>query len=175
MARYHPVRPKPKHQQVPTPAAPAQPQPQPDKRLTPAQREALQKRMQSAAETMYKDRGGDEVDASIERCKKLLAIHDRELETLANHDFSQPHRWTISPSIAYRFDKLMHDLMAKREQMQIECMAMVQHAVGEIARDEVADSLCPSKSPDPASEAASKPDTDRQPPKEPADADHIAA
>lgn len=172
MSRFHPVRPRPKHQQVPSPAAPAQPN---HDAPSQAQLEAMHQRVQAAAEALYQERGGAELDASITRCRKLLAIHDRELESLASHDFSQPHRWTVSPSIAFRFDKLLHELLGKREQLQAECLAMVKHAMAEIARAEGDDSLCPPKSPQPAQEAASKPDADRPPPQEPAEARPRAA
>ena len=154
MSRYHSVRPKPKHHSVPTPAAPAQPPA--GKGLTPAQRQELQKRMESAADQMYRDRGGTEIDATIERCKKLLDLHARELLTLDDHDFSKAHRWTVSPTVAFRYETLMHQLIVRREQMQMECAAMVQQAVAEVTGEAKESSLCPPKLTEPAPQAASK-------------------
>jgi len=152
MSRYHSVRPKPKHHSVPTPAAPAQPPA--GKGLTPVQRQELQKRMESAADQMYRDRGGTEIDATIERCKKLLDLHARELLTLDDHDFSKAHRWTVSPTVAFRYETLMHQLIVRREQMQMECAAMVQQAVAEVTGEAKESSLCPPKLTEPASSTA---------------------
>ena len=112
--------------------------------------------MESAADQMYRDRGGTEIDATIERCKKLLDLHARELLTLDDHDFSKAHRWTVSPTVAFRYETLMHQLIVRREQMQIECAAMVQQAVAEVTGEAKESSLCPPKLTEPAPQAASR-------------------
>lgn len=172
MARYHRVRPKPQHHSVPTPAAPAQPKGGNKPSL--AEAKEMHARLQAAAESLYAERSGTELDASIERCKKLLAIHDRELAIVGDSDFTKPHRWTVSPSIAYRVDRMLHDLLERRERLKAECLAMVKHALAEMSAAEA--SLCPPKSPQAASQAGSEPTP--QPPqgaKEPADAAETVA
>lgn len=174
MSRYHSVRPKPKHHEVPTPAAPAQPAS--GQAPAPAQSEHVRARMLAATDALYKDRGGVELDASIARFKKLLAIHDRELEVVTASDFSKPHRWTVSPSIALRVDKLLHDLLDRREQLLADCLMHVKQALAQIDAAAGQDSLCPPKWTEPAPEAASSATTSPAPSeKEPAEASPIAA
>jgi len=171
MSRYHPVRPKPnhKHHQVPTPAAPAQSKETADAK-------ALNARIEAGAAEAYRYRNGLELEASIARAKKLLAIYDRELEVVAKGNGDKQHRWTISPSIAFRYDKLLHELLQRRERLMAECYFGAKEVVTEEAAGEKADSLCPPKSPEPANQAESQPGMGETPAqRESADAPVIAA
>ncbi|MBK9975524.1 MAG: hypothetical protein IPP14_12205 [Planctomycetes bacterium] len=150
MARYHSVRPK--HHSIPSPAAPAQPKPAQTR-----EQDLATQNLQLAADEIYAARNGLELDASIARWKKLLAIHDRELEVVAASDGSKPHRWTISPSIAFRVDKLLRELLDNQLQLKAECRAQALQILSELMRQQASDSLCPPKRPEPAPEAATQP------------------
>ncbi len=156
MARYHSVRPK--HHSIPSPAAPAQP-----KAAQTREQDLATQNLQLAADEIYAARNGLELDASIARWKKLLAIHDRELEVVAASDGSKPHRWTISPSIAFRVDKLLRELLDNQLQLKAECRAQALQVLSELMRQQASDSLCPPKRPEPAPEADLQPPTGAQP------------
>jgi hypothetical protein len=128
-------------------------------------------KLQLAADEIYKSRNGGELDASITRWKKLLAIHDRELDTVAASDGSKPHRWTISPSIAFRVDKLLRELLEQQTQLKAECAALAKQIAAQILNERVNNaSLCPPKWLEPATDRASAAPTQSQPTAKPAQA-----
>jgi hypothetical protein len=150
MSRYHPVRTKQnkQHHQVPQPAAPAQ-SPMP----TEAQMEQMARgRLQAAFEEIYKLRNGAALDASIARWTKMLELYDREQAALEKEDGSKQHRWTVSPSIAFRTDKHLHELLERREKLQAECWAEAKNIVRQFIQDYGPgnSSLCPPKQTEPA-------------------------
>jgi len=160
MSRYHPVRPKQqkhKHQaaqaaKVPQPAAPAQRE---NWKVTQAQ-------IEETAIQLYKARGGDQIDAAIARWKRTLELYDRELEVVAAGDGSKAHRWTISPSIAFRCDKYLQQQIEQQARLKDECLheavQLIEQVLHQASRMQAPDdSLCPPKSPDPAPAAASTP------------------
>ncbi len=167
MSRYHSVRPK--HQQVPTPAAPAQSK----SGMPPAAliEKVAREKIQLAADEIYKSRNGGELDASIARWKKLLAIHDRELDIVAASDGTKPHRWTISPSIAFRVDKLLRELLEEQTQLKAECAALAKQIAADIINGRVNNaSLCPPKWAESAPDKGSAANTKSQPTAKPAQA-----
>ncbi|MBK9975111.1 MAG: hypothetical protein IPP14_10100 [Planctomycetes bacterium] len=76
---------------------------------------------------------------------------------MAASDGSKPHRWTISPSIAFRVDKLLRELLDNQLQLKAECRAQALQILSELMRQAGGDSLCPPKRPEPAPEAATQP------------------
>ena len=128
MSRYHPVRPKKQqkhHQAAPEPAT-----------------QAHSERLEEVAARFYGYMGGDEVDASIARWKKLLAVHDREVAKLAEGEIEGGYRWTVSPAMAFRIDKYLHALLTQRAQIK---MRSFDEARAWLARQGEGDSLCPPK------------------------------
>jgi hypothetical protein len=159
MSRYHPVRPKKQTQQeqAAAPAA-AEAAPMP----TEAQMERVaRERLKKAADEIYRMRGGDALDASIARWTRTLQLYDREQEVVGKKEPGEGHRWTVSPSIAFRADNHLHGLIARREALEIECWAEARKIIAELISDPAAimNSLCPPKQTDPATEADPQPVT----------------
>jgi hypothetical protein len=173
MSRFHSVRPKKhkhEHRQVPQPAAPAQSIP------TEAQQEEFARaKLKQMADEVYRERNGLELDASIARWKRMLELYDREMEAVSKEDGSKQHRWTVSPSIAFRADERLGKLLSLREKLKAECIQeareIMQHFMQHYNPE--TGSLCPPKYPESASEAAAQHGPAHTQPEETADAGPI--
>jgi hypothetical protein len=150
MSRYHPVRPKKPQQQSQEPREAA---PMPSE----AQMEQVaRQRFEKAVAEAYKLLHGDILDESIERRKRLLRIHDREAIKI---EAEQPanYRWTVSPRMATQLDKELEKLEQRRDEIRHESRQMAHEIISRLVRQ--AESLCPPKQHETATQADPQPMT----------------
>jgi len=160
MSRYQSVRPRSAKPQSAHPQPPAQPAAAP----SPAQMEKVAlERFNAAFHAIYKLRDGDLLDASIERWKRTLELFDREQKEVIEKS-SEGHRWMVSPTIALRTDMYLQKMIERREKLKIECYAEAKEAVAQVMAGLTAgaESLCPPKSAEPATQADSGPQADAE-------------
>lgn len=98
MSRYPHVKPRPQKQTRPAPAQPS------DEAST------------QEARRIYRLKGGDFIEASINRLQKLLALHDREMAQADVEDLSKK-RWLVSPSMALRLQRELERYQAIRAEL----------------------------------------------------------
>lgn len=78
-------------------------------------------KVREQAESLYQKRGGVDIDRAIARDRKVLELHERELEHVATLPFDQHYRWRIAPSVALRAQKDLERQQARREELFAEC------------------------------------------------------
>jgi hypothetical protein len=129
MSRFSRVRPKKHQKQQQRQAAPEQAS------------QGFSKRLEEVAAKFYGYMGGDEIDASIARWRKVLAVHDREVAKLAEGEVEGGYRWTVSPAMAFRIDKYLHSLLEQRAALKTRSYDEAEKMLAE-GKD---NSLCPPK------------------------------
>ena len=70
---------------------------------------------------LYLESGGRDIDAAIERDRRLLELHDRELEHVATLPFDQHYRWRVAPSLMLRAQKDLERQMNRRDELMLIC------------------------------------------------------
>ena len=171
MSRYVNVRGKHRHKHPAPAAAEAAGKPAAGTREasqppmpTEAQMEAVaRERLQHTHAELYKLYHGDTLDKSIARCNKLLALHDREIDKLEQAEETAGHRWTVSPSMAFRLQREVERLEARQDRLKDECWVMAKEMLAQAVQQKAeeaqrqkqalrqgswqaeADSLCPPK------------------------------
>jgi len=70
---------------------------------------------------LYLESGGRDIDAAIERDRKLLELHDRELEHVATLPFDQHYRWRVAPSLMLRAQKDLEHQLNRRDELMMIC------------------------------------------------------
>ncbi len=82
-------------------------------------------KVREQAESLYQKRGGVDIDRAIARDRKVLELHERELEHVATLPFDQHYRWRIAPSVALRAQKDLERQQARRAELFEYCMKEV--------------------------------------------------
>ena len=79
------------------------------------------KTVQDRALELYLECGGRDIDAAIARDRRLLELHDRELEHVATLPFDQHYRWRVAPSLMLRAQKDLEHQTNRRDELMMLC------------------------------------------------------
>ncbi|MCB9936047.1 MAG: hypothetical protein H6840_10175 [Planctomycetes bacterium] len=69
------------------------------------------------ARKLYRLKGGDFIEASIQRLEKLLALHDREMAQLEADELANKKRWLVSPTMVLRLQRELERYHALRAEL----------------------------------------------------------
>lgn len=103
----------------------------------PAEERAM---VRERAESIYQECGGRDIDRAINRDRKVLELHERELEHVSTLPFDQHYRWRIAPSVALRAQKDLERQQARRKELLDGCTNYVLHRLKPVAPAVEADS-----------------------------------
>lgn len=82
---------------------------------------------------LYLKWGGDDIDRAINRDRKVVAEHERELDHVATLPFEKPYRWRIAPSVGLRAQKDLERQQKRRAELLNECLQRVMLERGHVA------------------------------------------